>query len=150
MRSQQASQRFLLKRRLHKAHLIPLALASRGVYSTCHNLHGASDGSIGYSGDSLSLKIIIAFLLGLALYNAIELIVLILVTFQRYHGLYFWSLVVATFGIIPYSLGFLIKFFQLLDPSRDVGYVAVFFLSIGWYPMVTGHFSLSLLATTED
>jgi len=111
-----------------------------GIYSTSHDLRGASNVSIGYSGDSLSLKIIIAFLLGLALYNAIELIVLILVTFQRYHGLYFWSLVVATFGIIPYSLGFLIKFFRLLDPSRDVGYVAVFFLTIGWYPMVTGEF----------
>ncbi|KAF2034574.1 hypothetical protein EK21DRAFT_55849 [Setomelanomma holmii] len=92
----------------------------------------------GYTGDSLSLKIIIAFLLGLALYNATELLVLVFVTFQRFHGLYFWSLVVAAFGIIPYSLGFLIKFFQLLDPNRDVGYIAVFFLTIGWYPMVTG------------
>jgi hypothetical protein len=94
--------------------------------------------NIGYTGDSLSLKIIIAFLLGLALYNAIELIVLLFVTFQRYHGLYFWSLLIAAFGIIPYSLGFIIKFFQLLDPNKDVGYVAVFFLTIGWYPMVTG------------
>ncbi|KAH7072619.1 hypothetical protein BKA63DRAFT_47269 [Paraphoma chrysanthemicola] len=92
----------------------------------------------GYTGDSLSLKIIIAFLLGLALYNAIELIVLVFVTFQRYHGLYFWSLVIAAFGIIPYSLGFLIKFFQLLDPNQNEGYVAVVFLTIGWYTMVTG------------
>lgn len=92
----------------------------------------------GYTGDSLSLKIIIAFLLGLALYNSIELIVLIFVTFQRYHGLYFWSMLVAAIGIIPYSLGFLIKFFQLLDPNKNVGYVAVVFLTIGWYPMVTG------------
>ncbi|KAJ4370444.1 hypothetical protein N0V83_004962 [Neocucurbitaria cava] len=92
----------------------------------------------GYTGDSLSLQIIIAFLIGLSLYNALELIVLAFVTFQRYRGLYFWSLVVSAFGIIPYSLGFLIKFFQLLDPNQKVGYVAVFFLSIGWYPMVTG------------
>lgn len=92
----------------------------------------------GYTGDSLSLKIIIAFLLGLALYNALELIVLIFVTFQRYRGLYFWSLVVSSFGIILYSLGFLIKFFQLLDPNRDEGYLAVVLLTIGWYPMITG------------
>ncbi|KAF1920245.1 hypothetical protein BDU57DRAFT_534041 [Ampelomyces quisqualis] len=92
----------------------------------------------GYTGDSLSLKIIIAFLLGLSLYNAIELIVLLFVTFQRYHGLYFWSLLVAAFGVIPYSLGFIIKFFQLLDPSQDEGYVAVVILTIGWYSMVTG------------
>jgi hypothetical protein len=76
--------------------------------------------------------------LGLSLYNAIELIVLLFGTFQRYHGLYFWSLFVAAFGIIPYSLGFIIKFFQLLDPNKDEGYVAVFLLTVGWYPMVTG------------
>lgn len=92
----------------------------------------------GYTGDSLPLKIIIAFLLGLALYNAIELIVLLFVTFQKYHGLYFWSLFISAFGIVPYSLGFIIKFFQLLDPSKDEGYVAVVLLTIGWYPMITG------------
>ncbi|KAL5114773.1 hypothetical protein ACEQ8H_007335 [Pleosporales sp. CAS-2024a] len=92
----------------------------------------------GYTGNSLSLKIIIAFLLGLALYNAIELIVLIFVTFQRFHGLYFWSMLIAAAGIIPYSLGFVIKFFQLLDPNRNIGYVAVVLLTVGWYAMVTG------------
>ena len=66
----------------------------------------------GYTGDSLDLKIVIAFLIGLALYNAIELIVLILVTFNKYRGLYFWSMVISGVGIMPYSLGFLIKFFQ--------------------------------------
>jgi hypothetical protein len=77
-------------------------------------------------------------LLGLALYNALELIVLTFATFQRFQGLYFWSLVVAALGIIPYSLGFVIKFFQLLDPNANSGYVAVFLLTIGWWTMVTG------------
>jgi hypothetical protein len=93
---------------------------------------------LGYNGDSLSLKIILAFLVGLALYNAIELIVLILVTFNKYKGLYFWSLIIAGAGVIPYSIAFLIKFFQLLDPNKDVGYVAVVMLTIGWYAMITG------------
>ncbi|KAJ4300889.1 hypothetical protein N0V90_002977 [Kalmusia sp. IMI 367209] len=92
----------------------------------------------GYTGDSLDLKIIIAFLIGLALYNAIELIVLILVTFNKYRGLYFWSMVISGVGIMPYALGFLIKFFQLLDPNRTQGYVAVVMLVTGWYMMVTG------------
>jgi hypothetical protein len=118
-------------------------------------MHAIKQNGIGYTGDSLSLKIIIAFLLGLALYNAIELIVLVFVTFQRYHGLYFWSLVIAGFGIIPYSLGFLVKFFQLLDPNRNVGYVAVFFLTIGWYTMVTGgsipsYSAFSLIVTGQS
>ncbi|KAF9692332.1 hypothetical protein EKO04_009788 [Ascochyta lentis] len=92
----------------------------------------------GYTGNSLALKIIIAVLLGLSLYNAVELILLVLVTFQRYHGLYFWSLLIAGFGVLPYSLGFLIKFFQLLDPNQDAGYVAVVLLTIGWWTMVSG------------
>ncbi|KAF2474826.1 uncharacterized protein BDR25DRAFT_112344 [Lindgomyces ingoldianus] len=92
----------------------------------------------GYTGNSLCLQIIIAFFIGLSLYNAIELITLTLVTFQKYKGLYFWSLIISAFGILPYSLGFLIKFFQLLDPSQNVGYVAVVFLSVGWWLMVTG------------
>lgn len=99
----------------------------------------------GYTGNSLSLRIIIAFLIGLALYNAIELIVLILVTFQKYHGTYFWSLVVAGFGVMPYSLGFLIKFFQLLDPGKNVCYVAVVLLTVGWWMMVTGKLQLPRL-----
>lgn len=100
--------------------------------------HETDKGTAGYTGDSLNLKIIIAFLLGLALYNAIELLVLVFLTFQRFRGLYFWSLVVSASGIIPYALGFLIKFFQLLDPGRDEGYVAVVLLTVGWYLMVTG------------
>ncbi|KAK7180633.1 uncharacterized protein CC84DRAFT_1169851 [Paraphaeosphaeria sporulosa] len=92
----------------------------------------------GYTGDSLDLKIIIAFLIGLALYNAVELIVLILVTFNNYRGLYFWSLIFSAIGILPYALGFLIKFFQLLDPNKSVGYVAVVMIVVGWYMMVTG------------
>ncbi len=65
---------------------------------------------------------------------------LLFVTFQQYHGLYFWSLLVASIGIIPYSLGFLIKFFGLLDPDTNIGYVAVVLLTVGWYAMVTGMF----------
>jgi hypothetical protein len=48
----------------------------------------------------------------LTLYNALELILLIFTTFKRWHGLYFWSLLVATFGVIPHTAGFLIVFFQ--------------------------------------
>lgn len=72
------------------------------------------------------------------MYNAVELFILILVTFQRFHGLYFWSLVVSALGVILYAVGFLIKFFQLLNPNQDVGYVAVVLLTLGWYAMVSG------------
>ena len=88
----------------------------------------------GYEGDSLTLRICIAFFLGLAIYNVVELLVLVFGTFQRFRGLYFWSLVASGLGIIPYALGFLFKYFNLL---RGRGrWFSVFLLTIGWYPMV--------------
>ncbi len=59
----------------------------------------------GYTGDSLVLKIFIASLFGLAVYNAIELNVLVLVTFTKYAGVYFWSMLVASWGINLIVLG---------------------------------------------
>ena len=105
--------------------------------------HGTSGNAVlqitsGYTGDSLGLKIILAFLIGLGLYNALEFLLMCLITFNKYSGLYFWSMVVAGAGIIPYELGFLIKVFQLLDASKDSGYVSVTLQSVGWYMMVIG------------
>jgi hypothetical protein len=100
------------------------------------NVSSAGQGITGgYEGNSLPLKICIAFFLGLAMYNVVELMVLIFGTFQRYRGLYFWSLVVSGLGIIPYSLGFLFKYFSVLKGPGRWG--SVFLLTIGWYPMVS-------------
>jgi hypothetical protein len=90
----------------------------------------------GYDGDSLTIKVLIAFFLGLAMYNVVELQVLIFGTFAKFKGLYFWSLVISGWGIIPYSLGFLFKYFSIL--TGGARWFSVFLLSIGWYPMVTG------------
>lgn len=89
----------------------------------------------GYSGQSLGVKITIATFAGIAWYNAIELIILVFVTFSQYRGLYFWSLLVsASIGLVPYSLGFLLKFFQL----TTITWLSVTLLTIGWWSMVTG------------
>lgn len=90
----------------------------------------------GYEGDSLALKVIIAFFLGLSMYNVVELLILIFGTFNKFKGLYFWSLVISSLGIIPYSLGFIFKYFSVLKGGGK--WFSVFLLSIGWYPMVTG------------
>lgn len=90
----------------------------------------------GYEGNSQALKIMIAFFLGLSMYNVVELQVLIFGTFSKFRGLYFWSLVISGWGIIPYALGFIFKYFSILTGSAR--WVSVFLLSIGWYPMVTG------------
>ncbi|KAL6243754.1 hypothetical protein RBB50_009187 [Rhinocladiella similis] len=90
----------------------------------------------GYEGDSLAIKVIIAFFLSLAMYNVIELQIMVFGTFNRFKGLYFWSLVISGLGIIPYALGFLFKYFSILKGGGK--WFSVFLLSIGWYPMVTG------------
>ncbi|KAJ9605396.1 hypothetical protein H2200_010053 [Cladophialophora chaetospira] len=90
----------------------------------------------GYEGDSFALKALIAFFAGLTIYNSVELIVLIFATFHTYSGVYFWSLLVANLGLIPYALGFLFKLFEVL--VGDAKWVSLVLLTIGWYAMVTG------------
>ncbi|KAF2455171.1 hypothetical protein BDY21DRAFT_260465, partial [Lineolata rhizophorae] len=70
----------------------------------------------------------------IAFYNVIELIVIIATRFKRRHGLYFWSVVVATWGIFPYSLGFIFKFFQVISNNM----VSITLVIVGWICMVTG------------
>lgn len=70
------------------------------------------------------------------MYNALELIILIFFTFSKFSGLYFYSLLVASICVIPYSLGFLFKFMMIT--TGDSKWLAVTFITIGWYGMVTG------------
>lgn len=90
----------------------------------------------GYNGDSQTLRIFIVFFAGLAIYNACELIAIIFMTFRRFRGLYFWSMLVSSIGIVPYSLGFMLKFMNIT--TGDLRWIAVVLLTIGWYPMITG------------
>ena len=69
----------------------------------------------------------------LSLYNAVELLTLVFTTFRRYSGLYFYSLLVASLGLLPYNIGFLLEFF-ILSPD----YVGVIIDVPGWIMMVTG------------
>lgn len=70
------------------------------------------------------------------MYNAVELVVMIFLAFNRYRGLYFWSLLLSGLGIIPYALGFLLKFFEITQGNSK--WLAVTLLTVGWYPMITG------------
>ena len=89
----------------------------------------------GYMGESLAIKILLATFIGISWYNSLELIVLVFVTFSQYKGLYFWSLLLsAAMGILPNSLGFLLKFFKLTSALP----LSITLLTIGWYFMVTG------------
>lgn len=76
----------------------------------------------------------IAAFTAVAWYNVAELNIQVFLTFKRHRGLYFWSLLISSYGCVLHALGFLLKFFQLT--TND--YVSVTIITIGWYSMVTG------------
>ncbi|OAQ72191.1 hypothetical protein VFPPC_12727 [Pochonia chlamydosporia 170] len=80
------------------------------------------------------VAIAIACFLAISMYNVVELIFIIIVTFKKRNSLYFWSFMVATVGIAIHAIGFLLRDFQITK-SR---FLYVTFMSLGWYAMVTG------------
>jgi hypothetical protein len=90
-------------------------------------------GDTGLNTTDTIVKILFTFA-GIALYNTLELVPLIFITFKRYHGLYFWSLLLSTLGIIPFTLGLLFKFFQVIK----INYISIALIVLGWQLMVTG------------
>ncbi|TPR10944.1 WD domain, G-beta repeat family protein [Aspergillus niger] len=89
-------------------------------------------------GSQLSRPVtyVITSFLSIALYNVVELTFILLLTFKRRKGLYFWSFVVATWGIAIYSIGFILKDFNLVDNAISYFYVTL--IVTGWCAMVTG------------
>lgn len=97
-------------------------------------LNTRPDGLVhGFHGSWFVKSIMIVFT-SLAFYNAIELVILILFTFQRYTGLYFWSMLLSNmFGVIPHALGYLLIYFNI-GPLA----LALTLSTIGYYLMVPG------------
>ena len=90
-------------------------------------------GNVFFSGRYEATSVIVTICSALSLYNAVELILLIFTTFNAYRGLYFWSLLVACCGIIPYTVGLLFEYFQLTPLA-----VGLTIDNIGWWTMITG------------
>lgn len=68
------------------------------------------------------------------LYNIVELVVLIFSVFKKYQGFYFWSLLVASVGIVPGTLTWLLSLF-----NHEINeYVAVGITTVSFWCMVTG------------
>ncbi|CZR58880.1 uncharacterized protein PAC_08772 [Phialocephala subalpina] len=87
----------------------------------------------GVSVDLPVLTVMVAFST-IALYNVLELNVIIFATFKRRKGLYFWSFIVATWGIVPHTVGFIFKFFDV----TSVWWAPLMLVSPGWFAMVSG------------
>ncbi|CAK4012281.1 hypothetical protein AC578_838 [Lecanosticta acicola] len=89
-----------------------------------------------YSPHSETLRILVVFLCGLSLYNSVELVIIVFMTFTRFQGPYFWSFLISTLGIIPYSLGFLLKYMNIT--TGESRWLPVSIITLGWYSMVIG------------
>lgn len=88
----------------------------------------------GYTGHSIAIKVIMAVLIAILLYNAAELTILIPMTFRRYHGLYFWSILLSsTIGLVPSGIGNLLHFFAI-GPLP----LSLVLSNVGFYFMVPG------------
>ncbi|PYH96848.1 integral membrane protein [Aspergillus ellipticus CBS 707.79] len=84
--------------------------------------------------DPIQRYVISAFV-AIAWYNAVELILLCLTTFNRYRGCYFWSLLVTSVSLIPHCVGYLLFVFSFgISP-----YIPVSLIIPTWICMVTGH-----------
>ncbi|CDM27411.1 hypothetical protein DTO013E5_8520 [Penicillium roqueforti] len=70
----------------------------------------------------------------LAWYNSIELVILCFFSFRRWKGIYFWSLLISSGCIIPYTLGYVLLFFR----TGVTPWLCVTLVQLGWYGMITG------------
>jgi hypothetical protein len=92
-----------------------------------------SDNPLDY-GITLPVAMVIASFTTIAWVNTIELQFRIWLSFKRYKGLYFWSLLLSSWGCAIHPLGFLLLNFQILKNPHLAGAV----IGVGWWWMVTG------------
>lgn len=98
-----------------------------------HSANGFFNNNVILPDEPLANISIVACFIAISWYNSIELIVLCFNTFKRYHGCYFWSLLIASTSIIPFALGYLFMIFHF-----GVIYATVATEMVGWYGMVVG------------
>lgn len=77
---------------------------------------------------------LIASFCAVAYWMCIELLVLVYVTFKRHTGLYFWSIIITTVGIILQTTGYILKEFAPACPAI----LTTIICKIGWVSNVTG------------
>jgi hypothetical protein len=87
----------------------------------------------------LIIPSLIAVFCGLAFWSTIHLTIRILFFFQRYQGLYFWSLIITTWSLSIREAGFLMRWVAPNVPWK----FSLFLAESGWVAMVTG-FSIVL------
>ncbi|KAJ5216596.1 uncharacterized protein N7498_003003 [Penicillium cinerascens] len=85
---------------------------------------------VGSSNQALGISVVT--FMSIALYNAVELAVLIPLSFRRYRSLYFWALLTSsTVGVIPATLGPTFQYFSMTPL-----WLAVLLSNLGFVMMV--------------
>ncbi|KAL8670442.1 MAG: hypothetical protein Q9168_005023 [Polycauliona sp. 1 TL-2023] len=99
-------------------------------------LHQRGDGGIerGPLPENTTRTSILVAMLTLAIYMAAVIDIKVFTTFKRRNTIYFWSLLLASWGIMSHSLGIILKWFVGSCPW----YINTAFASFGWWLMVTG------------
>ncbi|KAH6873853.1 hypothetical protein B0T10DRAFT_610952 [Thelonectria olida] len=91
----------------------------------------------GLSGGDSAIGVVatvIVVFISIALYNVLELNFILFATFKKRSGLYFWSFLIATWGIAPNAVGYLLKSLALTNISNLYATLII----VGWCTMVTG------------
>lgn len=86
------------------------------------------------SDQRIVVKIIISVFISIAFYNVLELTTSIFTSFKKRSGLYFWSLLIATWGIAFNGTGYLLMHLSLITEAN----VYATLILIGWCSMITG------------
>lgn len=86
-----------------------------------------------FKGQWTASALVVLLCTGISLSNAIELVLLVITTFKKRSGLYFWSLLVTSFAVLPYSIGFLIYYIRITPLL-----LGDIMNNIGWIIMVCG------------
>ncbi|KAJ6126887.1 hypothetical protein N7523_002499 [Penicillium sp. IBT 18751x] len=98
-----------------------------------YDISGSNVGLAERSITNFAERTAVACLIGVAWYNALELVVLCFTTFKRYGGCYFWCLLISSVAIIPFGLGYLLIIFNIYNNMFPVAMEL-----IAWVCMVTG------------
>jgi hypothetical protein len=106
-----------------------------------------------FSGEYDVSSVFVTIGCALSIYNGLELLLLVFTTFRRFQGLYFWSLLVASFGLLPYTIGLMIMYFTFINSRKScfrqapplstrlitrVAVAGLIFTTFGWPMLVTG------------
>ncbi|CEL08217.1 hypothetical protein ASPCAL11368 [Aspergillus calidoustus] len=84
----------------------------------------------GLEYQSFEVKATVAVFLAIALINSLELIALVCWTFRQPRGLYFWSILISSFGIIPYGVGAILHYYRIVPLPVGLAIAYVGFVSI--------------------